>query len=104
MGKPDKKKSRFISCKNCLRFVFGVCAFLGAADLLMNTAISLAAYFVAHSGFSVSETASIGIIGGADGPTSILVVSPPWTAYIFPVLLIIVGLFGCYCLSKKTGK
>lgn len=54
----------------------------------------------------VSDAASIGIIGGADGPTAIFITSSPridWD-HVFFVILLIVGVFGYLRLRKCKKK
>lgn len=47
---------------------------------------------------------SIGVIGGADGPTAIFVTTPGWTAYLLPVLLTVLGLGGLLYFRKNRKK
>ncbi len=47
-----------------------------------------------------SPNMSVGIIGGADGPTAIFLTSPGWVHYIPPVLAILVGIAGYIRLRK----
>lgn len=47
---------------------------------------------------------SVGIIGGADGPTSIFVTVPQWTSYILPTLALVVGITGFVLLSRCKRK
>ena len=55
----------------------------------------------------LNEAASIGIIGGADGPTAVFVTAPngigyqPTTMY---ALLTVMGLIGFFALRKLPGK
>ena len=84
--------------KRPLRFVFLVLAFLGLVLLLLHLAI--------FHGFSVtlspSEAASVGIIGGADGPTAIFVSGVPgFLGWFLPIGLIVAGLAGFFLLGRK---
>lgn len=47
---------------------------------------------------------SVGIIGGADGPTSIFVTVPQWTSYILPTVALVVGITGFLLLSRCKRK
>jgi len=57
-------------------------------------------YMDIRSVFQPEEAYSIGIIGGADGPTAIFLTSPPWMHYILPVLMLTIGLWGFLRLRK----
>jgi Na+-transporting methylmalonyl-CoA/oxaloacetate decarboxylase beta subunit len=54
-----------------------------------------------QSALSVSEAASIGIIGGADGPTAIFVTAPDHPSFAIPVLLLLVGAAMLMLIRKK---
>ena len=47
---------------------------------------------------------SVGIIGGADGPTAVFVTVPRWTSYILPTVALIVGITGFVLLSRCKRK
>lgn len=49
---------------------------------------------------SPNDAYSVGIIGGADGPTAIFLTTPDWVHYVLPVLAIAVGVFGYIKLKK----
>lgn len=50
------------------------------------------------------QAASIGIIGGADGPTAIFVTTPGWTHWIVPLVFLSAGLVGFLYLHKQNKK
>ena len=50
--------------------------------------------------FSPSDAYSVGIIGGADGPTAIFLTGPSWVYYGIPALAIVAGVFGYLKLRK----
>ena len=53
------------------------------------------------------EGTSIGIIGGADGPTAIFVtttLAPIAYKVIVPLILLIIGIIGFYLLGHKKRK
>ena len=84
--------------KRPIRFIFLVLALLGLMLLLFHLAI--------FHGFSValspSEATSIGIIGGADGPTAIFVSGMPGLgSWLLPIGLIVIGLAGFFLLGRK---
>ena len=50
------------------------------------------------------SSVSVGIIGGADGPTAIFVTVPRWTSYILPTIALVVGVAGFVLLSRCKRK
>ncbi len=85
--------------RRVLRILFLVLTILGIAVLVIGGISVLSA--VLHS------RASIGIIGGADGPTAIFVASRSGFLDLAAasVLLIAVGLIGFLCLrGRRNGK
>jgi len=54
--------------------------------------------------FMYAKALSIGIIGGADGPTAIFVTSPDWTKLVAALLLMALGVFGYLRLRKSKRK
>lgn len=86
--------------KSSWRYLFTACAAVGLVDLL-GSFITRA--FLLHKEVSVmtmGEAASIGIIGGADGPTALFVTAPDWTRYLLPCLLIAVGVWGLFRFNR----
>ena len=59
------------------------------------------------TGFTIGESASVGIIGGADGPTSIFITGSPnvvdWDIVLM-VGLLIAGVIGYWRLCRCKGK
>lgn len=47
---------------------------------------------------------SIGIIGGADGPTAIFVTAPLWTRFLLPAVLTVLGIGGLLWLRRRRKK
>lgn len=84
------------------RFAFLAIGVYGALKLLGGLIPNL--YFLllrAQTTFSVSEACSVGVIGGADGPTAIFVTGPVWISYIIPVLCLVFGIWGFLKFQKK---
>ena len=110
MAEEEKKqKGQTQECtyrKSPWRYVFAVCAAYGGAKLLgrlLPNLISLGVRVWDH--FSADTMAvSIGIIGGADGPTAIFVTAPPWAHYLLPAVLLTVGIWGYIRLSRCRKK
>ena len=90
--------------KSPWRFLFAAIAAYGAAEILSGLFAWIYTLFL-QGGFSLfSEAASIGIIGGADGPTAIFVTTPGWMHYINPVLFLMIGIWGFLRLRKCKRK
>ena len=77
------------------KYLFGAMAAYGAAKL-----INLLVNFVPMH----KEAASIGIIGGADGPTAIFVTSAYPGEHIVTAILMIAGIWGFLWLTRKGQK
>jgi len=91
--------------KSPWRFLFAAAAIYGAAKLLPGLWVNIFYWiFRVQAMLTPNEAASIGIIGGADGPTAIFVTTPGWMHYVVPVLLLTVGIWGflrlCRCRQK----
>ena len=100
MEKPEKPNR-----KSPWRFLFWGCIAYGGLKLLSGLlACTLAWFDVAGSMFSTSRAATVGIIGGADGPTAVFITAPPWTAYILPLLALLAGIAGVLWLHRKQKK
>ena len=102
MDKREKQQNR----KSPWRFLFWGCIAYGGLELLGGLlAYALVWLDVAGTAFSTSHAATVGIIGGADGPTAIFITAPPWAAYVLPVLALLAGISGLIWLRKnqRTG-
>jgi Na+-transporting methylmalonyl-CoA/oxaloacetate decarboxylase beta subunit len=51
-----------------------------------------------------NEAYSVGIIGGADGPTAIFVTTPDWVHWLLPVAALGVGIWGYLRLRRCRQK
>lgn len=113
-GKPKKAASdlneqmkEFVYRKSPWRFVFAALAAYGAVELLDKLVgyVLLTIYRLGF--FSLDpDAASIGIIGGADGPTAVFVTTsaPAWYHFVLPVVLMGVGIWGFLRLRKCKQK
>lgn len=92
--------------KSPWRFVFAACAAYGAAELLEKLFGYVLMCLYKLGTFSIGEQASIGIIGGADGPTAIFVTSslPAWYHFVIPAVLVGIGVWGFLRLRKCKQK
>lgn len=97
-----EKESR----RKCWYVLFLVLAFYGAVKLLGGLWVNLVYLGVqVWDHFSPQTMAvSIGVIGGADGPTAIFVTAPLWLHYLFPALMLITGICGLLKLKRNREK
>lgn len=92
--------------KSPLRFVFAALASIGALGLLRYLAAWLIGNVFGGISFNVSRAATIGIIGGADGPTAVFVTAatgPVWELLLW-ILLLAVGIWGFRRFGKGIRK
>lgn len=90
--------------KSPWRFVFLAAALYGLWEL-MGGLMAWFLYLAFQDPFlSVGEASSIGIIGGADGPTAIFITAPDWMQWTVPVLLAAVGISGFLLLRRCKRK
>lgn len=86
--------------KSPWRFAFLAMACYGALEVLMGIAAK-----ILYLSFSdpFAQASSIGIIGGADGPTAIFVTTSVRPASFIYVILLLVGIvgYGLLCRCKK---
>ena len=101
----NEQMQEFAYRKSPWRFLFAAVAAFGAARLIRQLVTQIL-YWVLRAQviFSPSASASVGVIGGADGPTAIFVTTPVVVSHIVPVVLIVVGIFGFLRLCKCTKK
>lgn len=84
------------------RVLRGIClavAILGGLELLGN----LAAWGIAKClmvSAARGEIGTVGIIGGADGPTTVFVASAGVVNWLLPLALVAMGIAGYICLKK----
>ena len=104
----NEQMKEFAYRKSPWRFVFAACAAYGAAELLDKLWGKLFSWYMQrfYYGFAGNEAESIGIIGGADGPTVVFVTTAVDSVYYWwiPILLIGVGVWGFLRLRKCKQK
>ena len=103
------KENKEQTKKNPWRFAFLACALYGAVKLLGGLWVNIVYWFSVlfmeiRSEFVPNEAYSVGIIGGADGPTAIFVTAPVWVSYLIPTAALIVGIWGYLRLSRPSQK
>ena len=113
LGSPQKaaadlneQMKEFAYRKSPWRYLFAACAVYGGVKLLGGLWANLLCLGVRiWDHFSADTMAvSIGVIGGADGPTAVFVTTPPWVHDLVPVALLAVGVLGFLKLSRCKGK
>ena len=89
--------------KSPWRFLFAALAIYGGWELFGGLAAALLYLSMSDP---LSQAASVGIIGGADGPTAIFVTTrvPEWYHFGIPLLLLLVGIWGFYRFRKCKQK
>ena len=119
LGRPQKaaadlneQMKEFSYRKSPWRYLFAVIATYGAAQLLGGIWANLLYWWyrlqarsgVMGVGMTAIESSSIGIIGGADGPTAIFLTTPVWVSYAKAVVLLVLGILGFLRLCKCKRK
>ena len=99
----NEQMKEFAYRKSPWRFLFAAAAAYGAAELL-GSLFAWILYLVFQMQMMEQEGVSVGIIGGADGPTAIFVTTPGWMHYILPVLALVIGIWGFFRLCKCKQK
>ena len=89
--------------KSPWRFLFAALAVYGGWELLGSLIAGIAMLTLT---LSHPNASSVGIIGGADGPTAIFLTTrvPEWYHYAVPVALLLVGIWGFTRLGKCKQK
>ena len=91
--------------KSPWRFLFLGIAAIGGVRLLYDGFVSLIGYFILRRELVQSGgAATIGVIGGADGPTAIFVTTPAWTRPAWMAALLIIGVVGYLLLRRCKAK
>lgn len=108
----NEQMKEFAYRKSPWRILFAAAAIYGAWQLIPGIWINLVYLWyriqaktqVMGIGMSTMESASIGIIGGADGPTAIFLTTPPWMTYVKVIALLVIGIWGYRRLCKCKQK
>jgi len=89
--------------KTLMRLACLVLALISGFNLLSCIAAWLIADVFGGISFNVTKSSTIGIIGGADGPTAVFVTATPvqgWEILLWLAILV-VGIFGCRHFRKQ---
>lgn len=101
---PEKKNLR----KSLLRAVCLLAALAGGVQLLVSLGLMLVSRYWGGAPVSFTDAASLGIIGGADGPTAVFVTwSPPEPCEaLLGAVLLAAGIWGLrrLCLQGREKK
>ncbi len=89
--------------KSPWRFAFLALAVVAGWNLLTNYLPAAVISWYAQSILS-REAASVGIIGGADGPTAIFLTGPIWGYAAFFAILLVAGILGYVLLKRLKQK
>ena len=96
-GEPRKKVYRLV-----VKILCWISILWGAFQLMGGLVVNVFCLFTASDVlFSATKAVSVGIIGGADGPTTVLVSSLAWTAYIAPIAACVIGILGLVWLKRE---
>ena len=94
----NEQMKEFTYRKSPWRYLFAALAAYGGARIL-KLLIGQILYWLMQMEIQ-REAASIGVIGGADGPTAIFVTSSVGMSYVWAALLLTVGIWGFLRLRK----
>lgn len=87
--------------KSPARFFFALLAIYGGGKLLGGLWVNIVYWFFRMwTTLTPNEAVSVGIIGGADGPTAIFLTTPDWFSCLLPVIMLAVGLWGYLRLCR----
>lgn len=90
--------------KSPWRFAFLGAAVLAGVKLASDVIPAIVGYWVLRIfEWTRPEAASIGIIGGADGPTAIFITAPDWTGPVLALAVLAIGIVGFLRLSRCKG-
>lgn len=85
-----------------LRYLFPVLAIIGLVQVLISVCGPWVLSKMIDFKFTTLEASSIGIIGGADGPTAVFVTHPKGISRFMPWIFLIGGSTGFFLLRKCT--
>lgn len=98
----DQKRG-YATQKRLLYILFGMLTVCGTVGLAWGVVPRFIARIIGAS-FTAGEALSIGVIGGADGPTAIYVGPSRWMGSIISAAALAVGIVGILVLSLRKRK
>lgn len=91
--------------KSPWRFAFLALAVAAGLKIMSDILPAVVGYWVLRMyAYTKPEAASVGIIGGADGPTAIFITAPEWTGPVLALALMVVGIAGYILLKRQKQK
>jgi len=87
--------------RKLLLLFFSACSLYGALELLSVLIAYIFLFCQSVSSYFPAEASSIGIIGGADGPTAIFITTTQQGSFMIPVLMLLMGIGGILWLRHK---
>lgn len=108
----NEQMKEFAYRKSPWRFLFAAAAIYAGMELMGGIWANLVYLWyrlMYHNtlmgvGMTTTESVSIGVIGGADGPTAIFLTTPPWMTYVKVIALLVIGIWGYRRLCKCKQK
>lgn len=103
MKKDNKKEKAFR--KRPWLWLCLVVVLYGLWELLGNLTARILYLFLKAPVLTAGQAASIGIIGGADGPTAIFITTPGWVHWIVPLVFLFAGgRASCICGNRIKNE
>jgi len=103
-GEFNEQMKEFIRPKSPWRYFFAALTALGVIGLLPEVLGRVILLFMAAKAQVSAGASSVGIIGGADGPTAIFVTVSNADFSLLSITLLAVGIGGLLLLAWKRGK
>ncbi len=100
----NEQMKEFAYRKSPWRFLFLGLAVVAAAQILYDGILALVGRYMLYRASANLSAATVGIIGGADGPTAFFVTTPFWTASVVTAALLVVGIAGYLLLRHCKAK
>ena len=98
----NEKKVRTL-CRKFLQILFSGTSFCGAVGLFRIFLYRIIAWFNGVT-VAVGKSATVGVIGGADGPTAVFVSTPRWTGHVISAIALMTGIVGLVLLNRSKRK
>ena len=99
----NEQMKEFAYRKSPWRFAFLGVAAVAGLRLAYDLALRLIGWYFLHR-VTQPEAGSVGIIGGADGPTAVFVTAPDWFWTLPVAAAFVVGLVGWWLLKHRKPK
>lgn len=100
----NEQMKEFAYRKSPWRFLFLGLAVVAAAQILYDGIIAVVGRYILYRASADFSAATVGIIGGADGPTAVFVTTPSWMVSVVTAALLVVGIAGYLLLRHCKAK